>query len=37
MSTLDELEYYCREENVYGALMFVGGWAAGHALSFDFD
>mgnify|MGYP004478698419 FL=1 len=29
MSTLDELEYYCREENVYGALMFVGGWGSG--------
>ncbi len=33
MSTLDELEYYCREENVYGALMFVGGWGSGKNLS----
>lgn len=29
MSTLSELEYYCREENSFGALMFTGEWGCG--------
>lgn len=29
MSTLDELEYYCHEENSFGALMFTGEWGCG--------
>lgn len=29
MSTLDELEYYCREENAFGALMLSGEWGCG--------
>ena len=29
MSTLNELEYYCREENSFGALMFTGEWGCG--------
>ena len=29
MSSLCELEYYCREENSFGALMFTGEWGCG--------
>lgn len=29
MSTLNELEYYCHEENSFGALMFTGEWGCG--------
>lgn len=29
MSTLSELEYYCYEENSFGALMFTGEWGCG--------
>lgn len=29
MSTLSELEYYCHEENSFGALMFTGEWGCG--------
>ncbi len=29
MSTLSELEYYCNEENSFGALMFTGEWGCG--------
>lgn len=29
MSTLSELEYYCHEENSFGALMFTGKWGCG--------
>lgn len=29
MATVDELEYFCREENVFGALMFTGKWGCG--------
>lgn len=29
MSTLDELVYYCREENIFGALMLTGKWGCG--------
>lgn len=29
MSTLGELEYYCHEENSFGALMFTGEWGCG--------
>lgn len=29
MSTLNELEYYCHEENSFGALMFIGEWGCG--------
>jgi len=29
MSTLDELLYYCKEENSFGALMITGRWGCG--------
>lgn len=29
MSTLNELEYYCTEENSFGALMLTGEWGCG--------
>ena len=29
MSTLDELLYYCKEENSFGALMLTGRWGCG--------
>ena len=29
MSTLSELEYYCNDENSFGALMFTGKWGCG--------
>ena len=35
MSTLNELEYYCKEENVYGAVMLTGGWGSGKTYLID--
>lgn len=29
MSTLDELKYYCNEENTFGALLLTGQWGCG--------
>lgn len=29
MSTIDEIVYYCHEENTFGALMLTGAWGSG--------
>ena len=29
MGTLDELKYYCDEENTFGALLLTGQWGCG--------
>lgn len=35
MSTLDELKYYCMEENTFGALMLTGEWGCGKTYLID--
>lgn len=37
MSTLDELLYYCKEENSFGALMLTGQWGCGKTYLIDHD
>lgn len=37
MSTLDELSYYCKEANSFGALMFTGKWGCGKTYLIDKD
>lgn len=37
MSTLNELEYYCHEENSFGALMFTGEWGCGKTYLIDHE
>jgi hypothetical protein len=37
MVTVDELEYFCREENVFGALMFTGKWGCGKTYLIEKD
>ncbi|UTW70361.1 hypothetical protein KHA80_07530 [Anaerobacillus sp. HL2] len=35
MSTLNELLYYCKESNSFGALMFTGKWGCGKTYLID--
>lgn len=35
MATIDELAYYCRESNFFGALMFTGKWGCGKTYLID--
>lgn len=37
MSTLDELLYYCKEENSFGALMLTGRWGCGKTYLIEHD
>lgn len=37
MSTLDELLYYCKEENSFGALMLTGQWGCGKTYVIEND
>lgn len=37
MTTVDELAYYCQEENTFGALMFTGKWGCGKTYLVDHD
>lgn len=37
MSTLNELEYYCHEENSFGALMFTGEWGCGKTHLIEYE
>lgn len=37
MSTLNELEYYCYEENSFGALMFTGEWGCGKTHLIEYE
>ena len=37
MATIDELAYYCREENSFGALMLTGKWGCGKTYLIEND
>ncbi|MCP1100902.1 hypothetical protein M2454_000115 [Aequitasia blattaphilus] len=37
MATVDELVYFCQEENVFGALMFTGKWGCGKTYLIEND
>lgn len=37
MAALDELLYYCKEENSFGALMLTGQWGCGKTYLVDHD
>lgn len=37
MATINELEYYCKEENSFGALLFTGKWGCGKIYLIDHE